>query len=275
MKLNDIEPKFKELEKRLNAVEQQAHTHQDAEPPTLAEEAGTEAAEAAAEGVTELFTRDAEDAGTGSAVETETSEPEPETEEAFVDEDASFRVSEAETETQPTGDLKVDIQNDLKSYSATIVGNALMNQVCLRNGNTDFCRHEALVMETGKTKRVQPFVTTDATYEVLSREMFDRALKETEVDKIKWVAEEMDCEKIAREFVDVFAEIGVTDSVGRIFAASGEHAFNVVLVQNGESVDILFVEPQTDEYVEPVSFNPETQEKQNKYNIYDALIVLS
>lgn len=172
-------------------------------------------------------------------------------------------------------DLKAAIQADLKPYPATIVGNALMNQVALRNGNTDFCRHEALVMETGKTKRVQPFVTTDATYDVLSREMFDRALKETHIDKIKWVAEEMDCEKIAREFVNIFAELGVTDSVGRIFAASGEHSFNVVLVQNGDTVVVLFVEPQTDEYVEPVSFNPETKKEKNKYNIYDALIVLS
>lgn len=172
-------------------------------------------------------------------------------------------------------DLKAAIQADLKSYPATIVGNALMNQVALRNGNTDFCRHEALVMETGKTKRVQPFVTTDATYDVLSREMFDRVLKETHIDKIKWVAEEMDCEKIARAFVSIFADLGVTDSVGRIFAASGEHSFVVVLVQNGETVEVLFVEPQNDEYVEPVSYDPKTKNEKNKYNIYDALIVLS
>lgn len=187
--------------------------------------------------------------------------------------------SESEREDPPPMDvafaeLKADIAQDIKTYDANTIGQALLHEVVAPKHNKNFCRNEVMVIETGEMVRVQPFELTDALYNVPTREMLNRAIKETEVELIQWQAEEMDCEKIARKFVTIFGDLGI-DSVGRVLAKSGNHCFVIAAVQQGASVDFLFIEPQTDAIVEPVSFDPTTADEQNKYNIYNALIVIS
>jgi len=250
VRVQDIEPRFDDIEGRLTALEADSHTHDDGQPdqriPTPHRSQRNSTAGEAAEEASTFPTAKKADAHAG---------------------------------------LKADIQADIKVYDAGVVGQALMNQVALRNGNNDFCRHEAFVMRTGETTRVQPFVLTDALYDVPTEDMLKRVLATTDIDKIKWVAEKMDCEKIAREFVDACAELGLTDAVGRIFAASGNHAFIVALVQDGEDVKVVFIEPQNDEFVEPISLKDKAaitaylseggDKDQLKYNIYNALMVVS
>ena len=95
--------------------------------------------------------------------------------------------------------------------------------------------------------------------------MLTRILEETAVDAIQWQAEGYDCEDIARKFVTRCCDLGI-NSVGRVMAWSGSHAFCVAIVQDGASVDFVFVEPQTDQIVEKF---------EGMYDISDALIIIS
>jgi len=260
VKVNEIEPRFEAIESRLIAIESEVG-------------GGRLRTESASDGrVSSAFESKAE--GNGS-VRRDTSlsenEQNPRPSAGEASEDATFPT--AQKADIPTG-LKADIQADLKVYDANTVGQALLHKVCIRNGNRNFCRSEEMEIETGDIKRVQPFKLTDAKFNVLTREMLDRVLAETEVDKIEWRAEEMDCEKIARKFCSVFTDLGI-DSVGRVLAASGEHAFVIALVQDGASVDVVFIEPQTDAYIEPVSFDPASGVEVDKYNMYNASMIIS
>jgi len=146
VKVNEIEPRFEAIESRLIAIEADQHTHAG-EPPDP--------------GVPPSHKQRNSTAGEAS-------------------EDATFPT--AQKADIPTG-LKADIQADLKVYDANTVGQALLHKVCIRNGNRNFCRSEEMEIETGDIKRVQPFKLTDAKFNVLTREMLDRVLAETESTK--------------------------------------------------------------------------------------------
>lgn len=162
-------------------------------------------------------------------------------------------------------DLKAAIQADLKGYDANVIGQALLHQVIAPRENRKQCRENVMVVESGETVSVQPFRFTDASYKVVSRDMLDRILKETKVDAIEWQSEAYDCEDIARKFVTRCCDLGI-NSVGRVMAWSGGHAFCIAIVQDGASVDFVFIEPQTDAIVTDFT---------GMYDISDALIVIA
>jgi len=161
--------------------------------------------------------------------------------------------------------LKADIQADVKVYDANIIANTLLHEVIAPKSNRNQSRESVMSMETGETLKVQPFRLTDATYKVVSREMLQRILDETKVDAIEWQAEEYDCEDIARKFVTRCCDLGI-NSVGRVLAWSGQHAFCIAIVQDGPSVDFLFIEPQTDAIITEFTGN---------YDISNALIIIA
>ena len=237
MRVQDIEPRFDEIEGRLTALEADQHTHSDSQPDQIVSTPQTP----------QRNPTSGEAAG-----------------------DATFPTA---SKADAHAGLKADIQADMKVYDAGVVGQALLHKVCIRDGNRDFCRSEEMEIETGDIKRVQPFKLTDAKYTVLSLDMLNRVLAETEVDKIEWRAEDYDCEDIARKFATRCCDLGI-NSVGRVLSASGEHAFNIAIIQDGASVDVVFIEPQTDQFVEPVSFKPGTEEH-NNYNMYNASMIIS
>ncbi|MDE0016084.1 MAG: hypothetical protein OXU51_07860 [Candidatus Poribacteria bacterium] len=240
MRVQDIEPRFDDIEGRLTALEADQHTHSERQPDQIISTPQTSQRRA-----------------------TETGEAESPNGATF----PSAQKADAHA------GLKADIQADMKVYDAGVVGQALLHKVCIRDGNRDFCRSEEMEIETGDIKRVQPFKLTDAKYTVLTRDMLNRVLSETEVDKIEWQAEAYDCEDIARKFATRCCDLGI-NSVGRVLSASGEHAFNIAIIQDGASVDVVFIEPQTDQFVEPVSFKPGTEEH-NNYNMYNASMIIS
>ena len=269
MKINEIAPKFEELEERLLDVEKQAHTH-EGEPPPEETSDMTEASEEVAEDVTDLFTKDSAEASTGNALadsEEPASDPEPsESPAAEVSEDDDATFPEAEKkQAEPTGNLEMDIQADVKAYAANTVAQALLHEVIAPKDNREQCRENVMVIENGETISVQPFRLTDATYKVVSREMLQRILEETKVDAIQWQAEAYDCEDIARKFVTRCCDLGI-NSVGRVMAWSGGHAFCIAIVQDGASVDFVFIEPQTDTIIEKF---------EGMYDISDALIIIA
>ena len=161
--------------------------------------------------------------------------------------------------------LKAAIAGDVREYDASVLSQALLHEVVAPKDDKQRCREEVMCMETGEMHKMQPFRFTDAKYDVVSREMLDRILKETQVDQIKWVEEKMDCEKIARKFVTLATDLGV-DSVGRVKSWSGGHAFCIAAVQDGASVDFVFFEPQNDKII---------TEFEGNYDMSNALIIIS
>ena len=142
-------------------------------------------------------------------------------------------------------DLKSAIAEDVKVYT--------VNEVIQALSPTDIIQKAyELVMErrTGEMREMQAIRLTDSKYWILTEQMFDRILKETKVDKIKYQKEKNDCEDIARKMVDICHDLGI-NSVGRAFSWGGGHSFDVVLVRNENGNIILRAfEPQTDRYVE-------------------------
>lgn len=184
--------------------------------------------------------------------------------------DAPFRpeakdAGNAAPAPQAHEDLKAAIQADVKAYDANVVGQALLHQVIAPRENRKQCRENVMVVESGETVSVQPFRFTDAVYKVVSRDMLKRIIDETKVDAIQWQSEDYDCEDIARKFVTRCCDLGI-NSVGRVMAWSGGHAFCVAIVQDGASVDFVFIEPQTDQIVTDFT---------GMYDISDALIIIA
>lgn len=281
MNIGDIAPKFADIESRLKSLEATQHSHEDPIPETeeVVSEAAEEVVEDAAKLTESICTPDPEEATAVDAPEetpevvdppeipakSEAKLPIKETAgEGSEDADATFRASER-TAVDPHEVLKVAIQSDVKAYDANTIAQALLHEVIAPKDNRKQCRENVMVIENGETIPVQPFRLTDATYKVVSRQMLGRILEETAVDAIEWQAEGYDCEDIARKFVTRCCDLGI-NSVGRVMAWSGGHAFCVAVVQDGASVDFVFIEPQTDKIVEKF---------EGMYDISDALIIIS
>lgn len=158
-------------------------------------------------------------------------------------------------------DLIEAISGDVKEVGANDVANMLLNDVCIKHN----CREDVFIMEKGDNVRGQPFRLTDSTYKVVGDDMFDRILRETQVDAIQWQSNDYDCEDIARKFVTRCVDLGI-NSVGRVMSWSGGHAFCVAIIQDGKGVKPVFVEPQTDQIIESLT---------GKYSLDNALIVIA
>lgn len=158
-------------------------------------------------------------------------------------------------------ELMAAIAGDASEVDANTIANALLNKVCVPHN----CREDAFVMEKGESVRVQPFRLTDSSYKVVSRSMLERILKETQIDAIVWQESDYDCEDIARKFVTRCVDLGI-NSVGRVMSWSGNHAFCVAVVKDGNGVDFVFLEPQTDQIVDVL---------EGKYDLNNALIIIS
>lgn len=231
MRVQDIEPRFDDIEGRLTALEADSHTHSDGQP-------------------LEPEQHKAPHRSQRSSTAGEAAPPE----------EATFQ-----KKADVHAGLKADIQANVKVYDANIIANTLLHEVIAPKGNRNQSRESVMSMETGETLKVQPFRLTDATYKVVSRDMLQRILDETKVDTIEWQAEEYDCEDIARKFVTRCCDLGI-NSIGRVLAWSGQHAFCVAIVQDGPSVDFVFIEPQTDEIITEFTGN---------YDISNALIIIA
>lgn len=166
-----------------------------------------------------------------------------------------------QTNASDFSELSEAIRESVRDVDVSEVANLLLNKVCIPLN----CREDAFIMETGETVRAQPFRTTDKIYSVPTFEMLQRVLRETQVDAIKWQRETMDCEKIARLFTTRCCDLGI-DSVGRVCSWSGGHAFCVAIVFKGENLDVVFIEPQTDEIITELT---------GKYDLTNAFMLLS
>ena len=153
------------------------------------------------------------------------------------------------------------IARDTVEVEANTIANTLLNEICIKQN----CRENVFIMEEGKGINAQPFRLTDSIYRVVSRQMLNSILEETKVDVIQWQSESYDCEDIARKFVTRCADLGI-NSIGRVMSWSGQHAFCIAIVQKGDGVEPVFIEPQTDQIITKM---------EGKYDLKNALIIIS
>lgn len=151
------------------------------------------------------------------------------------------------------------------TISGDALSEALLHQVIVPHD----CREKVWSIDEGKwIEGLSPARFTDSEYKLPTHEELDEAVRITKVDEMAYVAEVWDCDDFARRFVSKMHDHGIK-TAGRVKAWSGNHAFNIVAVQGdqGDPVEFIFVEPQTDQIVVPYS--------EDKYNISNALIIIS
>ena len=154
------------------------------------------------------------------------------------------------------------VATDVRPFSAAAVANAIMNHPKLRHA-----RELVMKPETGVMEKVQAFRFTDGTFMVPSRETFERLVRETKIDEIEWVKNVSDCEDICLRFNAKCIELGI-NSCGRIMSWSGGHCFIISIVRDSDSLGFAFLEPQTDQLL--------TDEVgDGKYSLEDCLIIVN
>lgn len=170
-----------------------------------------------------------------------------------------LEVGAEDTESEPEPELPEG------TISGDALSEALLHQVIIPHD----CREKVWSIDEGKwIEGLSPARFTDSEYKLPTREELDEAVRITKVDEMAYVAEVWDCDDFARRFVSKMHDQGIK-TAGRVKAWSGNHAFNIVAIQGdpGDPVEFIFVEPQTDRIVEPNS--------EDKYNISNALIIIS
>ena len=263
MNISQIEPRIVSLEEQddvtFKSIED-LNSRVDAleETATAPEVEDTEATETRKKRLAKIEERlEAVEATLESGDDASEAEPEPEPEpDAASDNDTAADEGTAPDFTE----LMAAVEEDVKEYSQAVVNTAFYAEVCKK-----FNCWETVQLRDGGTGQSYPLRLPDGEYYVPSREMLDRILKETKVDEVEWVKDKEDCEDIARLFVQRCNDIGI-NSVGRVMAWSGGHAFCVAVVQDGTSVDFVFLEPQTDQII---------TDMKDMYDISNALIIIS
>lgn len=169
----------------------------------------------------------------------------------------------AENETTPTAtptsqtqassaddtftELRKAIESDVQVFNMRAVGRVMFQEVAIKHKS----RLNAVVMEKpGVMQKVQPYSLTDITYKVVTKPTLARILKETQIDRKQYQADDWDCEDFARALVSQCNNLGI-NSVGRVGSNTSRHSFNIAIVREGKKLYVVFIEPQSDAFVEP------------------------
>lgn len=253
MKINEIAPKFEEIDERLGSLESMQHSHEDDEEASevveLPEGVPTEISPESL--VEEPESADEETPDEEVSAEEGSDPPVEEDTEEEVDIDTTRFHTETQSAATPdkvdsvvdNTDLKDVIAADVKPYKVAEVINAAMNHPMLRNA-----RELVMKPETGQMEKVQSFRLTDGTFMVPSREVFERVVLETKIDEVEWVKDVTDCEDISLRFNARCIELGL-NSCGRVMSWSGGHCFIIAIVRDEDSLGFVFLEPQTDQFL--------------------------
>ena len=143
-------------------------------------------------------------------------------------------------------ELQALVEKDAKLFPADAVARAICKHPILGSA-----REDVFIMEEARSIKAQPFRLTDGNFRVLSRPMIEKVVAETKIDQVKWMEDVSDCEDIALRFNARCLELGF-NSCGRVLSWSGGHCFILFIVRGeDDELDFLFLEPQTDAFIEP------------------------
>ena len=137
---------------------------------------------------------------------------------------------------QSVSALRAAIQADVKEYDLNDVLSFLYSRDEISKARDPF-------------GQASPVRYKDRSYFLVSRPIFERALEETEVDTIEWIAEKSDCDDIAKYLSALMAVRFRLNSFGVVTSFNGGHAFSFALIYEMNGIDIVYFEPQTDEII--------------------------
>ena len=89
----------------------------------------------------------------------------------------------------------------------------------------------------------------DHEFTALPLETWRKILNFSQIDKIKYIATKRDCDNFAIALSgECSLKFGI-NGVGIVIDIDGKHAYNVLLVEGKEGLEVAVVEPQTDGFV--------------------------
>lgn len=89
----------------------------------------------------------------------------------------------------------------------------------------------------------------DSHYFALPAKTWDRVIQYTGVDAGRYEPERYDCDDFAVAFKAAVSRKLKVNGVGYVIDVSGGHAYNALLVADGDGVAVSFLEPQNDRLV--------------------------
>lgn len=89
--------------------------------------------------------------------------------------------------------------------------------------------------------------TLDTTFWTTNNQDFNKLLDLNSVDSFEYITTKYDCEDFTFEFKSQIARRHGVNSIGAVIDYSGSHAYNVVIMQDGNA---RLLEPQSDGYRE-------------------------
>ncbi|MFH1657397.1 MAG: hypothetical protein ABH919_02930 [bacterium] len=123
-------------------------------------------------------------------------------------------------------------------------------------------------ISSGELKKLSRNITSntvmkDGYYFAAPIEIVERILKDDSVDKLKYINDTRDCDDYAlmttAEFSRwYFPHPGIAIASGNCFeenSTATRHAWNAVIIENNGTIEIRYIEPQTDKIFAPAEFN--------------------
>ena len=90
----------------------------------------------------------------------------------------------------------------------------------------------------------------DRRFWATSREHWNEIIRETKVDKVRYIAERSDCDNFAIAFAGIAALKYGINTAGIVFDESGGHAYNIIcVIDEHKQITLELFEPQTDRIV--------------------------
>lgn len=89
-------------------------------------------------------------------------------------------------------------------------------------------------------------LVTDRTYLALPDHVWKRILARTHLEREPYKAEHFDCDDFARGLIGLVILNGWSNACGMVLDYAGSHAYNCVVVADGDDTHLIAVEPQTD-----------------------------
>ena len=89
----------------------------------------------------------------------------------------------------------------------------------------------------------------DRLFWATSRAHWNEIIRETKVDKVRYIAERSDCDNFAIAFSGIVSLKYGINTAGIVFDESGGHAYNIICVIENGKVSLEVLEPQNDRIV--------------------------
>ena len=116
----------------------------------------------------------------------------------------------------------------------------------IRDTGRSFSAEQVAGALTESPLRRMQILLLDREYTALPLKVWERILEWSDVDRIDYVSEKRDCDNFA---IALSGQVGLrlaVNGIGLVVDYSGGHAYNCILVREGNDLTLRIVEPQTD-----------------------------